>query len=363
MMGETGVACPDRSLVSREQMGQSGPAPASRRSFFSSLAGSSARRVDEPLPSDHLLRLSRPAMACTFELFLRATDRSGLPEAHEALGEIDRLEAQLSIYRDDSEITGINRRAGAGPVVVERRLYALLRRAHAIGLATGGAYDLTTGALTRCWGFLRREGRVPAADALEAARAACGWTRVVFDDERTCVRFTVAGVELNLGSIGKGYALDCVAARLRRVGIRDFLLHAGHSSILASGTSGTGEGWAVAIKDPRGPRARLGVVRLRDRALSTSGVGEQGFDAGGRRHGHILDPRTGWPSDASLQCTVAASDAARAEALSTAFFVMDEPEVRVCMEEAPDVGRVSVRSASRGDPPIVERLAVDGPAG
>jgi hypothetical protein len=84
-------------------------------------------------------------MACTFELFLRATDRAGLPEAHEALGEIDRLEAQLSVYRDDSEIVGINGLAADGPVGFAPRLYAQLRRAHAIGLATGGAYDLTNG--------------------------------------------------------------------------------------------------------------------------------------------------------------------------------------------------------------------------
>jgi thiamine biosynthesis lipoprotein ApbE len=160
-------------------MGQSGHAPESRRSFFSSLTGSSSRRLDGRLPAGHLLRLSRSAMACTFELFLRSTDRARLPQAHEALAGIDRLEAQLSIYRDGSDISVINRRAAVAPVPVEPRLYALLRRARDIGATTAGAYDLTTGALTRCWGFLRRQGRVPSPADLEAARALSGWPRDV----------------------------------------------------------------------------------------------------------------------------------------------------------------------------------------
>ena len=301
-------------------------------------------------------------MACTFELFLPSADRARLPEAHEALAGIDRLEAQLSVYRDESDISAINRRAAVAPVHVEPRLYALLRRARDIGAATGGAYDLTTGALTRCWGFLRRQGRVPSPADLEAARAVSGWPRVVFDDVRSSVGFTRPGVELNLGSIGKGYALDRVAAHLRAAGIRHFLLHAGYSSMLASGSPDGGQGWAIALKDPRQPGSRLGVIRLRDQALSTSGLGEQSFEAGGRRYGHILDPRTGWPSDASVQCTVVAPDAARAEALSTAFFVMDEAAVHACMALEPGVGRLSVRSRGPEDQPIAERLRLEGVA-
>jgi thiamine biosynthesis lipoprotein len=188
----------------------------------------------------------------------------------------------------------------------------------------------------------------------------------MFDDVRASVGFTRAGVELNLGSIGKGYALDRVAAHLRAAGIRHFLLHAGYSSILASGSPDGRQGWAIALKDPRQPGSRLGVVRLRDQALSTSGIGEQSFEAGGRRYGHILDPRTGWPSDASVQCTVVAPDAARAEALSTAFFVTDEASVRAYMALEPDVGRLSVRSRSPADPPVTVRLRLAGvtaPAG
>lgn len=301
--------------------------------------GSSGRRLTAPRETGTFLRLSRQAMACTFELYLRSRDREHLERAEHALRLVDALEAQLSVFRDDSEISSLNRCASQGFVRVEPRLYSLLCLARGVGRETAGAYDITTGALSRCWGFLRRQGVVPSEEALAEARASSGWALVTFDDAQQAVSFERPGVEVNLGSIGKGYALERVAEQLQAHGLADFLLHAGYSSVMAAGDPGTGRGWPVAIRDPQSNGRQLGIVHLFDRALSISGVGQQHFVAAdGRRYGHVVDPRTGWPADGHRLSAVTASRAAVAEAFSTAFVVMSDADVRACLDVRRDLG-------------------------
>lgn len=293
-------------------------------------------------------------MACQFEIYLRPGDRRFVPAAHDALDEVDRLEQQMSIYREDSELSCLNRSAFCTPVPVEARLYQLLRMASDIGLETGGAFDITTGPLIRCWGFYQRNGRLPSDEELTAAYRVTGWEGVVFDDERHSIAFRKSGMELNLGSIGKGYALDRLTERLHQAGLHDFLVHAGHSSILAAGNSDKGPGWEVSIRDPRHGEGSLGSIKLMNQGLSTSGTGQQFFLGNGRRFGHILDPRTGWPCQQTLSCSVLAPTASQAEALSTAFFIMTDEEIRRYSESHPDIGMVKVPSPEEatGEEPI-----------
>ncbi len=310
-------------------------------------------QTPEPTGRGYYLSLTRTAMACQFEALLRPADRRYVPAVHEAFEEIERLERQLSVYRPDSEVSRLNRNAGASPVEVESGLYQLLLRARRIGVATGGAFDLTTGPLIRCWGFLDRRGRIPPQAELDAARRACGWAGLEFDDEHCAIRFRSKRVELNLGSIGKGYALERAAEILRRAGLRDFILHAGHSSVLASGNSNRGRGWEVSLRDPRGSDASLGSVCLEDKAMSTSGTAEQFFSVDGTHYGHILDPRTGFPSTRRGTVSVVANDATLAEALSTAFFVMEENEVRSYCDENEPVGVIISPLLQTHLPPFV----------
>jgi thiamine biosynthesis lipoprotein len=130
------------------------------------------------------------------------------------------------------------------------------------------------------------------------------------------VRFTRPGIELNLGAIGKGYALDRVAGGLRRAGVRRALLSAGQSSLLALNGD-----WAIDVVSPRADRGPLARVWLRNAALGTSGAGEQFVIVDGTRYGHVIDPRTGWPAAGVLSASVVASSAAEADALSTAFLI------------------------------------------
>jgi thiamine biosynthesis lipoprotein len=133
------------------------------------------------------------------------------------------------------------------------------------------------------------------------------------------VAFSRPGIEVSLGAVGKGYALDRARSVLRASGVQHALLSAGGSSIVALG--GRGHGWVVEIVSPLRPGRPIATLSLRNAALGTSGAGEQFVVEDGRRYGHVIDPRSGWPVDGTLSASVVASDAARADALSTAFLV------------------------------------------
>lgn len=264
------------------------------------------------------VRVQRRAMACSFEITLDDADARWVPAAQAALNEVDAIEARLTVFRDTSAIADLNRRAADTDVICDAELFALLIRCDELSRETGGAFDITSTPLSRCWGFLRREGRVPTDADLDAARRLVGCHHVQFDPQRSCIRFRRRGVELNLGAIGKGYALDRVADLLRRRQVTRALLSAGRSSLLAIG--GSGRGWAIDIVSPRRPQP-IARVWLRDAALATSGAGEQFVIADGRRFGHVLDPRSGRPAEGWLSASVIGPSAAEADALSTAFLV------------------------------------------
>ncbi len=269
-----------------------------------------------------LLHLRRRAMATKFEIILPFGTPDAVQMGEEAFDLLDRLEEQMTVYRDSSEISRLNQQAFAGPVRVERRLFGVLELAAQIHRETEGAYDITAGALIKAWGFFRGPRRVPSDEEREAARQRTGMDKVTLDAERCSVRFQQLGIEINLGSIGKGYALDRMARKLRSRGCRRMLLHGGTSSVYAGGCPAEEErGWQVAILHPWDRRRRLARVWLRDRALGTSAATHQHLEYNGRKLGHILDPRTGWPASVIASASVLAPSAAEADALSTAFYV------------------------------------------
>jgi thiamine biosynthesis lipoprotein len=260
-------------------------------------------------------------MACRFEITLPANDQSDIAAANEALDLIDRLEDQMTVFRETSEISYINRNAGSTAVEVEAGLFQLLLLCQELYRATGGAFDITSGPLTRCWGFLKREGRIPEPDELEAARSCVGMHNIILDCGKITVRFSHPGSEINLGSIGKGYALDRVNSLLSSRGVRSALVSGGSSSLIAIGNDGSGDDWAVGIRHPVKKNSRIAKLALRDLAMATSGSAEQYFEKDGKRYGHIIDPRSGVPATGILSVTVIAPSAALADGLATAFFI------------------------------------------
>jgi thiamine biosynthesis lipoprotein len=271
------------------------------------------------------LHASRRAMACEFAIQYHAADglTAGTPVLA-ALDLVDELETQLTIYRETSEIIELNRNAYDHPVEVEPRLFSLLELCIWLYAETGGAFDPTSSPLSRLWGFLRREGRVPDEADIATALATVGGNKIALDVARRTIQFLEPEVELNFNAVGKGYALDRVAQWLAEQGVGDYLCHGGSSSILARGRDrgDRSGGWRIAIPHPHDLERSLGDVILRDEALGTSGSGTQFFEADGRRYGHLIDPRTGHPAVRVHTATVIATTGAEADALSTAFYVM-----------------------------------------
>jgi thiamine biosynthesis lipoprotein len=282
---------------------------------------------DEPeAPGEYsLVRCSRRAMATAFEVAIPVgAHPDPVGAAEDALDLIDALEDQMTVFRDHSAVSHLNRTAAAGFVEVEPRLFGLFARCAVWTRETGGAFDVATGALTKAWGFYRRDGAVPPAAELVAAMRATGFRHVVLDETRSAVKFRAAGLELNLGAVGKGYALDRAAELLRaKWGVRSALLHGGGSSVYAIGCPpGDARGWPVRLKHPSAPEESLGVVRLANAGLGTSAATFQFFEYNGRKLGHLLDPRTGWPAAGTASASVLAPSAAEADAMSTAAFVL-----------------------------------------
>jgi thiamine biosynthesis lipoprotein len=264
-------------------------------------------------------------MACRFEVTLDGEARTDIPAASRALMEADRLEALWSVFRDDSLMSGINLHAADGPVCIDAELHALLVRCAAWHADTGGAFDITSTPLSRCWHFLDRAPRVPEPDELAAARERVGATGIVLDESGNSptVRFARKGMALNLGAVGKGYAVSRIAGVLAAGGVRDALVSAGGSSVAALG--GRGRGWPIAVCTGGTHRRPIANLWLRDAAMATSGAGEQGVEIEGVRYGHIIDPRSGWPARGVRSVTVVAGDGADADALATACFVGGVP--------------------------------------
>ncbi len=270
-------------------------------------------------------------MACEFSVTFPAGFRRAVDAGCAALDEIERLEAKLSAYEPESEVSRLNRAAFERTVHVDAEVCEILNLAARVTEATGGAFDAATGALIKAWGFYAGPKRVPGEKELAAARAASGMAHVRL--ENRSVRFLRAGLEINLGSIGKGYAIDRAAGVLPS---GSALIDGGRSSLRAIG------GWQVAIGDPFRPGRALGNMWLKDRALGTSGSAHQFFVQNGRRYGHILDPRTGRPAEGLAGASVCAPTAAEADALSTAFFVLGIDAAREYCREHPEIGAVLV---------------------
>ena len=284
--------------------------------------------------------VARNAMATRFEVVAHGENEISLrAAAEEALTEIERIAAQMSLFHPQSEISRINALAAKEPVPVEPSLFRLLQRSKTISEETGGAFDITVAPLMRCWGFVQYGGRLPDPEALAEARERVGMHRVELDPEARTVRFAMPGVRLDLGAIAKGYAIEAAAELLVEAGITSAILHGGTSTVHAIGAPPEATAWNVGIRVPETSdrfstthvhasaktgwaETVLAVVPLKDEAMSVSAVWGRAFEVDGRVYGHVIDPRKGQPVEAAVLSAIALASATDADALSTALLTV-----------------------------------------
>lgn len=279
---------------------------------------------------------SREAMGSTASV--RACG-AGLVELRAAVGdaldEVDRVDRLLSHYRGGSPLSRLNREAASGPVVVPPELADVLATSLRWSRDSDGAFDVTVGPLMKAWGFFRDDGHVPEPAALARAREAVGFRHVVLDPEAGSVRFDRPGVELDLGGIGKGYAVDRVVALLRRRGVVSALVNLGGSSVYGLGAPPGAEGWEVVLLDPSDPSRVARRVPLRDRALSVSGSCGRCFERDGITYTHVMDPRSGRPVAGVLGVAVLSASATDGDALDNVLFVQGLEQARAFVARLP----------------------------
>ena len=264
-------------------------------------------------------------MGTWLSLRVEGSDRASALDASEtAVSEIERVETLLSTWRRGGPLDRLNRAAPAEEVPVGSEVAGLLESVLAWRTRTGTAFDPTVLPLVSVWD-LRGKGRVPASNEISRALDAIGPGRFFVDASRGVARRLDAAAGIDEGAWGKGYALDRAAAALRKRGVARATLDLG-GQVLVLGRA------RIAIADPR-DRARVAAsVEFADGSVSTSGNSERALDVGGRRVGHLLDPRTGSPAPDFGSATVAADSAFVADILSTAFFVLG-PEEGIALSE------------------------------
>lgn len=261
-------------------------------------------------------------MGTVLRVRVAAPDReAGFRAAEEAFAAVERVEERISTWSPDTELSRLNRAPVGTAVEISDGLAALLRELRRWTRSTGGAFDPTVGALVDAWD-LRGEGRRPDSVALAEAREAVGWRRFEIEADGPAVRRLHPGAWIDAGGFGKGLALDRARRALRRAGIASALLDFGGQVVAVGSPPGGGDCWKVGVAHPRHRDRAAAELSLCGESAATTSAGERFVTAGGERHGHVLDPRTGRPVPAWGSVTVVCEEPMAADLLSTALFVM-----------------------------------------
>ncbi|HKX30905.1 MAG TPA: FAD:protein FMN transferase [Blastocatellia bacterium] len=279
---------------------------------------------------------SRISMACAYTIVAFGRDGAELRRvARLALDEVDRIDRLMSHYKTASPLSAINREAALGPVAPAAELFDFIADCVRYSRESDGAFDITVGPLMKAWGFFRGEGRRPTAGELSEVRGRIGYRHLILDPEAKTIRFDRDGVELDLGGIAKGYAVDRAVGVLKEHGIRSALVSAGGSTIYGLGSPPDSPAWEIKIQDPVEHGRTALKVQLNDSAVSVSGNYEKFFEIGGVRYSHIMDPRTGWPAQEVLSVVVLAPTGTAGDALDNAFFVLGIDRTRAYLRRLP----------------------------
>jgi len=288
-----------------------------------------------PAESIHgMRRFCHEAMATTFEVIVVQEDaRYARQAAAAAFDEADRLEGELSRFIENSDISRINNLPANRPLRLGLDAFECLQFSCRIYAETDGAFDITIGSLLSCWRNEDGTPRTPSREELNLARQRTGAHLLQLDEDEHTVRLLAAPIQIDLGGIGKGYAVDRMAEMLREWSIETALISGGYSSVLALDAPAGTKGWPLTLSNPDNRKQILARPSLQGRAISGSGL---------QKGRHIIDPRTAYPVKGKLAAWASASDAATADALSTAFMVMSSDEIRQYCSRHPDVSAMII---------------------
>ena len=308
--------------------------------FISCSAGTAAPRAVAAV-----VERSQVSMGTAIQLSAWTTDEAAAVAAFDrAFLEFDRLDALMSVWKEGSDILRINAAAGKSAVAISPEVRDALHASQEVSEWTGGKFDVTFGALSGLWKFDQDiDGRVPDRSQIAPRLPLINYRALQIDDRAGTASLGRAGMQANLGGIGKGYAIDRAVTILRGAGLTDFMIQAGGDMFVA-GRRGD-RPWRVGLQDPRAePNTLFAAIELTDAAFSTSGDYERFFLRDGRRYHHILDPDTGEPAARSRSVTIMAKTSTVADGLATGVFILGGEQGMALIEKLPDVEGVIVTS-------------------
>jgi len=289
----------------------------------------------------------RSLMGTRVEIVLCGPDRTALEEAAaRGYAELERLERDLSVWKEDSQVSRINRLAGVEPVVVDRALFELIRDSVGVSRISGGSFDITVEPLVRLWDFRRPDFRPPDPESIRKALEAVDYRRILLNETVPSVFLERKGMRITLGGVAKGYAADRASEVVRASGVAGGVVKAG-GDLRAFGRKENGEVWKVGVANPRDKQRVMCVIPVSDAAVSTSGDYERFRMVDGVRYHHILNPRTGTSASQCMSATVIAGSGTVADALATAVFVLGPEEGMGLIERLPGVEGVIIDAAGR----------------
>jgi len=260
----------------------------------------------------------RQGMGTLIEITVRAEEKEAKSAIEKAFKRIEEIEKILSVYNPSSEVSILNR---VGKISPSTELMEVMKEAIYAGDMTEGAFDVTVAPVVSLWGFgpPARNPGIPQEKEIKRALELVGYKNIVIDEKNNLIYFKKKGMQINLGGIAKGYAVDKAIEVLKKEGIKKAIVNAG-GNLYAMGTT-----WRIGIKNPR-REGILKIINVKDRAVSTSGDYERffiGFYAGKKkRFSHIFDPRTGYPAEGCISVTVIAPTGIMSDWLSTGVFVL-----------------------------------------
>lgn len=298
------------------------------------------------VPAEELLAVQkqRYSMGTIFEIIAYHPDRPGAERAvQKALDEVDRLDGVMSHFKPESDLSTLNREGGRGFVTVGASLFDVIEQAIEFSRQSNGAFDVTIAPVLRTWKDAYAAGRTPSPEKLARARECVGYEKIQTRAPNR-IRFLSPCVALDLGGIGKGYALDRAVDILKSAGIRHALVNGGGSSIAGIGNPPGQRGWPVKLSAGVGGRRTL---LLRDESISTSQQTTSLLAADPVAAGEIIDPRRGAPTAHRTAVSVVARSATVADALSTTMLLLSGEAGTRMLQQYPEVSALWISPAGR----------------
>lgn len=283
-------------------------------------------------------------MGSRFEITIVAKDADlGNQYIEIATAEISRIERLISSWDPNSQTSEINRQAGKKAVKVDSELFQLIERSIGISKLTDGAFDISYASMDKVWNFDGSMKKLPSEEQIAASVAKVGYQNILLDKQKNTVFLKQEGMKIGFGAIGKGYAADKAKALLISKGVSSGIINAS-GDMNTWGEQPNGTSWKVAITNPMDKNKVFALLPIKNGAVVTSGNYEKRVSLNGKQYSHIIDPRTGYPSEGIVSVTVFAPKAELADALATSVFVMGKTAGMDRINQLPEIECIIVEN-------------------